>query len=391
MHARRRSVIVVGGGIFGVTAALELCSRGLAVELIDPGPLPHQHASSTDISKAVRMDYGADAFYAELAELALDGWRTWNREWTDPPYHEVGFLLMRREAMAPGTFEGDGFELMTRRGHPVQRIDPGTLESRFPAWCSDSYRDGYLNPAAGWAASGRVVAELVKRARASGVAIREGVRFERLAETGSRVAGIVTDDGRVLRADFVLVAAGAWTPTLLPQLADVMWAVGQPVLHFRPDDPALYRGPRFPVWGADISTTGWYGFPLSDEGILKIGHHGAGRPMHPDGDRTLDASIEERCRSFLGATFPDLAAAPLVGSRTCLYCDTWDGNFWIDHDPDRPGLVVAAGGSGHGFKFAPVLGAIIADVLERRSNRHAARFAWRVRGTIATEQARKRD
>ena len=122
MKARRRSVIVVGGGIFGVTAALELCSRGLAVELIDPGPLPHEHASSTDISKAVRMDYGADGFYTELAELALDGWRTWNREWTDPPYHEVGFLLMRREAMAPGTLILNGVPA-ARPG--FQRTQPG--------------------------------------------------------------------------------------------------------------------------------------------------------------------------------------------------------------------------------------------------------------------------
>jgi hypothetical protein len=72
----------------------------------------------------------------------------------------------------------------------------------------------------------------------------------------------------------------------------------------------------------------------------------------------------------------------------CLYCDTWDGNFWIDRDPEREGLVVAAGGSGHAFKFAPLIGGIIADVVEGRPNRFAHRFAWRDKGRLATEDAR---
>ena len=71
-----------------------------------------------------------------------------------------------------------------------------------------------------------------------------------------------------------------------------------------------------------------------------------------------------------------------------MYCDTFDGDLWIDHDPDRPGLVVAAGGSGHGFKFAPVLGGIIADVVERQPNRWTGRFGWRRVGDIRTEEAR---
>jgi glycine/D-amino acid oxidase-like deaminating enzyme len=108
----------------------------------------------------------------------------------------------------------------------------------------------------------------------------------------------------------------------------------------------------------------------------------------PDDPRTIAPDDEEKFREFLRGTFPRLAGAPLVGSRLCLYCDSWDGNFYIDHDPDRPGLVVAAGGSGHGFKFAPVLGAIIADVVERRANPFASRFAWRERGKLATEAAR---
>jgi len=167
-----------------------------------------------------------------------------------------------------------------------------------------------------------------------------------------------------------------------------MWTTGQPVLHFRPHNPTEYQAPHFISWAADITRTGWYGFSAQADGTLKVANHGSGRRVHPAEPRTIAPGDEARCRAFFRDTFPGLADARLIGSRLCLYCDTWDGNFWIDHDPERPGLVIAAGDSGHGFKFAPVLGGLIADVLERKPHPYAARFAWRPRGELVTEDAR---
>ena len=385
------SVVVVGCGVFGVHAAIELAARRFCVTVLDPGPLPHPDASSTDISKAVRMDYGSDELYTELADRCIERWHEWNRLWSPPPYHQDGFLLMTRSPMKRGEFEHNGFALLAKRGCAVERMDASKLSQRFPAWNAERYVDGYLNPRGGWVESGRVVRRRVNELRDAGVVLCEGARFARLIEDGSRVCGVVTERGDELRADFTLVAAGAWTPTLLPQLDSVLQAKAQPVLHFRPKDPGPYRAERFPVWGADISRTGWYGFPVTKDGIVKIGYHGAGEPVHPDAPRKVRPIHEARCREFLRGTFPGLADAPLVAGRLCLYCDSWDGNFWIDHDPGRRGLVVAAGGSGHGFKFAPLLGPIIADVLERKPNRYAARFAWRERGETIREEARYDD
>jgi len=109
--ADERSVVVVGAGVFGVTAAIELSRRGFAVTLVDQGPLPHPRAASVDTSRAVRADYGGDEFYAELAERAMDRWRQWNRQWAAPLFHEVGFLVLTRLRLAAGTFEGDSFAL----------------------------------------------------------------------------------------------------------------------------------------------------------------------------------------------------------------------------------------------------------------------------------------
>ena len=100
-----RPAAVVGAGVFGVTAALALRRRGYSVTLIDPGPLPHPLAASTDISKVVRLDYGPDADYTALMERALDGWREWNAVWPEPLFHETGIAFLCRAPMSPGGFE----------------------------------------------------------------------------------------------------------------------------------------------------------------------------------------------------------------------------------------------------------------------------------------------
>jgi glycine/D-amino acid oxidase-like deaminating enzyme len=384
-------IVVIGSGIFGASSALELAQRGHQVTLIDPGPVPRPVASSTDISKAVRMDYGSDDLYMTLMEVALLRWDKWNLQWGEKLYHQDGFLFLTSNEMRAGDFEYESFQLLKQRGHHAERMNPEALKARYPAWNAQKYQDGYYNPRAGWAESGRVVERLVHDAQAAGVLLRSGLSLKQLMETGSRISGVVSDQSESIHADYVVLAAGPWSPSLLPQLAEFMRPIAQPIFYFRPDNVADYLPERFPVWGADMSKTGWYGFPATPDGIVKVSNHGPGREVLPDAPRQTTPEAEGLCRAFLASTFPGLAGAPLVSSRTCLYCDAWDGNFYIDHVPDRPGLVVATGGSGHGFKFAPVLGGLVADVVERKPNIYSARFAWRQRGhEPVKEQARHR-
>ncbi len=389
-NSASQEVIVVGAGVFGAAAALELRQRGHRVTLIDPGPLPHSLAASTDISKVIRMDYGADAFYMELMEHALQGWEAWNRAWEQPLYHPTGVLVLAAEALRQGWFEGDSFSMLRQRGHPAERVAGEALTIRFPAWNRQAYPEGYYNPQGGWAESGEVVARLIAEAKLRGVTVRSGEPVVGFLEQDGRTRGVRTTGGAEYPADWVVVAVGAWSPHLLPELADFMWAVGQPVLHFQVEQPAAFQPPHFVVWTADVGNTGWYGFPALSDGTLKIANHGPGRRIHADDPRNVAPEEEDRFREFLRSALPQLAEAPLIATRLCLYCDTWDTDFLIDRHPERPGMVVATGGSGHGFKFAPVLGSIIADVLEGKPNRFAARFAWRMRGEIRTEAARYR-
>ena len=368
-------VIVIGAGINGVTASIELRRRGHEVELIDPGPLPHPLAASTDISKAVRTAYGADETYAEMAERSLPIWRKWNEEFGTQLFHEVGFLFLRHNPMKPGDFEYESLKILEKHGRKFERMTPAKLRARFPAWNAELYQDGFLECNAGYVESGRVVAALIQRAESLGVKLHAGQRFEGLEDNGK---GARLNDGEWITGDAVVVAVGAWTPYLLPFTQSFFRASGQPVFHLRPSDPDLFQAERFPVFGGDISQTGFYGFPINGDGVVKVADHGLGLEMPPDDpNRDVTPEEEQSMREFLRSTFPSLVDAPVVYTRRCFYCDTHDGDFWIARDPERPGLTIATGDSGHGFKFAPVLGGIIADAVEAKDNPLLEKFRWR--------------
>jgi len=371
-------IIVVGSGINGVTAGIELKKRGHQVILIDPGPLPHPLAASADISKAVRAAYGADEDYTELAEHSIKLWRKWNQEFGIELYHETGVMFVRRREMKPGDFEYESFKILQQRGHKVARMNSAQLWGRFPAWNPKLFQDGLLEVEAGYAESGRTVATLVQRAESIGVELRSSSGFGHLDEHDHRVEGIVLHNGERIAGDRVVMAVGAWTPYLLPFTKKFLRASGQPVFHLKPPQPDLFAPERFPVFGADITTTGYYGFPINRDGIVKIANHGPGREMSPESpQRAVTSEEEENLRKFLSWAFPALAEAPIAYTRVCMYCDTHDGNFCIAPDPEREGLVIAAGDCGHGFKFAPVLGEIIADAVEQKSSPILEKFRWR--------------
>ena len=371
-------VIVVGAGINGITSAIALRKRGHNAVLVDPGPLPHPLAASTDISKAVRAAYGADKEYTELAERSISLWRKWNIEFGVELYHEVGVMFVRQQEIKPGDFEYESFKTLEQRGHKIERMNSAQLWKQFPAWDPERYQDGVLELEAGYVESGCVVTTLIERAKSVGIELRESARFSKLDEGDDRVKGIVLDNGQRISGDVVVVAVGAWTPYVLPFTQKFFRATGQPVFHLKPRQPELFAPERFPVFGADISMTGYYGFPLNREGIVKIARHGTGREMSPDSpNRMVTPQEEENFREFLSSTFPTLTDAPIVYTRVCMYCDTNDGHFWIAPEPERPGLIVATGDNGHGFKFAPVLGEIIADAVEEKSNPLLQKFRWR--------------
>ncbi len=374
-------VIVVGAGIYGLTTALELKRRGHHVLVLDPGPIPHPLAASTDISKVVRLEYGPDEAYMALMERARDGWLRWNEEWTaagdDALYHETGVVMICRDTMSDGGFEFESWKMLLKRGHTPERLDQTTITDRFPAWRSGKFVDGFFHAKGGYAESGRVVEALARSARQRNIELLDDRLVTGLVERGGRVVGVEDQTGATHKADEVVVAAGAWTGKLIPALDRSIRATGHPVFHLGPTNPEPFRPERFPTFTADVAKTGYYGFPLNRDGVVKVANHGLGTRIHPDDARAVTEADHRQLRNFLEQTFPDLLDAEIVFTRLCLYADTQDEDFWIARDPDRDGLIVSSGGSGHGFKFAPILGTLTADVVEGTPNPALDKFRWR--------------
>lgn len=370
--------LVVGAGIFGVTTALELRSRGYGVTLIDPGPLPFPLAASTDVSKVVRMEYGDDLQYMRMVIQAIEGFHRWNEAFGENLYHETGVMVVSKEPMSGDDYLESSFRAVLEEGLKPERLSAEEIERRFPAWDTGRYVDGFYHARGGYAESGRVVGKLAEWASEAGVAVRPGQTADELLFEGNRVQGVRTREGETFVAEHTVLAAGSWTPWLLPELQGVMTATGHPIFHLKPKDPALFTPPGFVVFLADTPSTGWYGFPLLREGIVKVARHGGGPALHPEHDeRVVYEEDFNQMRVFLKESMPALLDAEITYTRRCLYNDTLDEHFWIDRHPEKEGLSVATGGSGHGFKFGPVFGELIADVVEGKPNDWAPKFRWR--------------
>ena len=386
--------LIVGAGIYGITTALELNKRGYQVGMINPDQIPHPLASSTDISKVIRMEYGTDLLYMEMVDQAIDTWHAWNDKFGEELYHEVGFLMVCRAPMETrlNAWDWTSYQNLIARGHHPERIDSATLAERFPAFSSNVYVDGFYHARAGYAESGRVVENLAAQARARGVTIHEGQTADEILIADGAATGIRTREGETFNAGHVIVCAGAHTPYLLPELQTVMHVTGHPVFHLRPSNPERFTAATFPVFSADIAYSGWYGFPLHPhENVVKIANHGVGVRLHPEHDERVVTDAEEASfRAFLAEAIPSLADEPIVYTRRCVYTDTLDGHFWIDQHPTIKGLSVGTGGSGHGFKFAPVLGELIAAAALGDDHPWLDRFRWRElsAATSTDEEAR---
>ncbi len=389
--------LIIGAGIFGLTTAIELQKRGYQVSLLAGGPIPHPKAASTDISKIVRMEYGSDAFYMDMADRCIDEWHAWNDLFQEELYREVGFLLACSKPMEAETqpYEHSSFHLLQARGHQPEHLVGDLISKRFPAFASRRYVDGFYHKRAGYALAGRTIEVLAKYAQSLGVEVKEAIRVKELLIENSQAKGVTSEKGEKHLAGHTIVCAGAHTAFLVPDLQPFMQVTGHPVFHLRPRNSSLFESPKLPVFAADISHSGWYGFPYHPhEHVVKIANHGVGQVLHPDRDpREVREADVQHLRTFLQTAFPKLHDAPIVYTRRCLYMDTLDGHFWIDRHPRIGNLMIGTGGSGHGFKMGPELGKLIAAAALGEKREGAERFRWRELGgqVKGEEEARFRE
>jgi sarcosine oxidase len=247
---------------------------------------------------------------------------------------------------------------------------------RFPAFRLPSDFIGVFQPDGGFVRAEPAVAALQALARGAGAELRMEERV--LAVEPHRDGVLVkTQHGDIL-AECAIVAAGPWLKSLLPQFPVPIRVTRQVSGWFEPADRARaqFEVGRLPVFLLQNSDGIFYGFPAETDGVKAAKHHHAGETVDPDHyDRAVSTADEDVIRTALKAHVPD-AGGRLLAARTCLYTTTPDGNFILDRLPGCPQIIVASPCSGHGFKFAPVIGEILADLaVSDRTDHDISRFS----------------
>ncbi|KAL0934313.1 fructosyl-amino acid oxidase [Colletotrichum truncatum] len=428
------SILIIGSGVFGLTTAYELALRpryaSTKITLLDrsPVPGPSEDAASVDSSRIIRSDY-ADPVYSRLAAKAQIEWRkTANASdlGGEGRYRQSGMVLVADPAASsPSATPADpskksSLEYVQQSYHNVISLvgeDGDKIIKELPT--SAAIQEhlgtprapgtwGYHNPLAGWADAGEAMKHFTARLQAlNRVEFVSGTAARLNYSSTSAVTGATLEDGRVLSADLVVVAAGAWTSRLV-DLEGQVSATGQVVgyIDITPEELAVLS--KMPV--VLSFSTGLFMIPPSGLQV-KVARHGYGY-IHPasvphpnpssSGESVVSLPVthithpdfklpeegEDALRQAVRTIVPIPAIhdRPFVKTRLCWYTDTKTSDFIVCHHPNVKNLFVATGGSGHGFKFLPVLGEEIVNVLEGNGDKVFTE-KWRWRGVKRDDNA----
>jgi len=449
-------VIIVGAGVFGLSTAIHLARRGYQdVTVYDRHAYDSSRFSyfrgadsaSADMNKIIRSAYGGVSIYQDLSLEAIEGWKEWNERLSKgedlPPGLQKGdqvFVPNGNLSMTDSTeisdFDRATITSMEAAGHSGTQLNVADSRDRKLAvkkgfsFAIDPFgreKRGQANTAVLDTTGGTAIAD-----KACLFALHEARRlrvkfilhpvegcFEGLiydTDVGNRVTGIRTSDGRSHPARITILACGAWTPSIVPEMDGLCEATAGTVAFIKiPRESPLwdrFSPQAFPSWQWNMhngAEGGLYGFARNEEGWLKIGYRGVKytnpvsqgeglqrsvpvtrwTPSEEGGKRMAAAPRQalKVIRRFLRDYLPELGEAGLdiMHTRICWYNDSFDNHLVIDRIPDKGGVMVATGDSGHAFKYLPVLGSRIVDTMERSGleNDCMQAWKWRALGTAA--------
>ncbi|MDA0263883.1 MAG: N-methyl-L-tryptophan oxidase [Chloroflexi bacterium] len=358
--------IVIGVGGMGSAAVYHLARRGLKVLGLEQYDTTHELGSSHGYSRMIRYTLQEHPSYVPLVRRAYELWHqlenasgerlvvTTGSVRAGPP--DSPFFQNAKESC---DIHHIPYEIMT--GPETGKRFPGY---RFPEGISSIYQSdgGFLLPE-------RCIVSHVRAAQEAGAEVhgREAVLgWEPKGEGVEVRTGRDTHTARRL-----VVTAGAWAAKMVPQVARYAVPERQVLGWFQPERPGLFKPETFPVFGVLAEEGRYYGFPSYSVPGFKVGRsHHLRQQVDPDTmDREVHPEDEEILRQFVGRYFP-LAAGPVLMLKTCMYTNTPDEHFIIGALPSIPQVSVAAGFSGHGFKFASVIGEIMADLAQHGETTH---------------------
>jgi len=353
-------VIVVGIGGMGSATAWQLARRGQRVLGLERFDIPHAHGSSHGISRIIRLPYYEAPAYVPLLHRAYALWRDAEAATGEELLVTTGSIDASAEddklfqgALASARLHGLAHEVLTG----------AEVNERFPGYRLPSSHRAVFQPQGGLIASERAIIAHVRAAQACGAVIqaRERVLRWEASPTGEGVT--VTTDKATYAAARLVLTAGAWMGELARPLAGVAVAERQVLAWLQPLRPDWFGPDRFPVFNLQVEEGRYYGFPVYEVPGFKFGrYHHQEETGAPDTLlREPDAADEALLRQFGERYFPD-GSGTTMALRACMFTNTPDEHFILDHLPEYPQVTVASPCSGHGYKFCSVIGEILADL-----------------------------
>lgn len=345
--------VVIGGGVVGAAAASSLATRGEPVLLVEQHGRGHDLGSSHGASRIFRQGY-ADAEYVALTTRALALWEALEAAVGHPLIDRTGAVDHGRPEVVDAIAAA-----LDDAGIPHEALTPEEAADRWPGIAFEGHV--LTHASAGRIRSAEAIEAFLTLAARSGAELRFDTRVTGIEDHGED-ATVVLSDGHRVRTPHLVAAVGSWAPTLV---GDLFAARGTrlPALRITQEQPAHFPSllpdeawPSFVHWAEHDDV---YGLLTPGEGV-KVGFHGTGPVVDPDHrDRTPVATEAARLQAYVERFVPGVdATQPTFIS--CLYDNSPDEDFVVDR---RGPVTVATGFSGHGFKFAPLLGELIADLV----------------------------
>ncbi len=359
---RSWDAVVIGAGAFGAWTAWHLLRAGLRVLLVDQYGPASSRASSGGDTRVIRMAYGPDEIYTRMSLQSLEQWKEFFAHIERPElFRQIGVLWL---SAADGAAARQSVDILARNRVRHEVLDSDTLSRRYPQLVVAPGEWALFEPDSGALLARHAVQSLVENNLRAGAGLRIAHVLAPVGDT--RLRHVTTGSGETIAADRFVFACGPWLGSVLPDaLGARIFPTRQEVFYFgaAPGD-LRFAAPALPIW-LDFDR-GYYGVPDLDGRGFKIAQDTHGECIDPDSaDRTPSPDRVGQARDFLARRFPALAAAPLLVAEVCQYENTSNGDFVIDRHPAFDNVWIAGGGSGHGFKHGPAVGAYLVERMLR--------------------------